>query len=75
MGLIGNRRNSTHDIYVGNRRYSAKMTLTHFIALAKLDKIIKIPLAGLLPRAMKRCTKNKKNFHNGIIRESPRQYT
>ena len=53
-----NRRDSTHDIYVGNRRYSAKTTLPHFFAEAKLDEILKILLAGILPRAMKRCTKN-----------------
>ena len=39
MGSIGNRRDSTHDIYVGNRRYSAKMTLMHFIDDAKIDEI------------------------------------
>ena len=75
MGPIGNRRDSTHDICVGKRRYSAKTTLTHFIALAKLNKIIKIPMAGLLPKAMKKCTKNKKNFDDGTDEISPRQYT
>ena len=75
MGRIGNRRDRTHDIYVGNRRYSAKTTLTHFIAEAKLDEISKIPMAGILPRAMRRCTKNKKNYDDGTNRGSLRQYT
>ena len=73
MGGIENRRDSKHDINVGNRRYSAKMTLTHFIAQAKLDKITKIPLARMLSRAIRRSTKNYKNFNDAITRTSPRQ--
>ena len=57
MAPMRNRRDSTHDIDVGNRRYSAKTTLTHFIAKAKLDKISKISLAGILQRALRRCKK------------------
>ena len=66
-----NRRNITHDIYVGNRRYSVKTTLTQFIAENKLDKISKISSAGMLSRAMKKCIKIYRNFDDVIIRESP----
>ena len=72
MPLPGNRRDSTHDIYVRNRRYSAKTTLTHFIADAKLDEILNISFAGMLPWAMKRCTKIYRNFDDAITRESAR---
>ena len=50
MGPIGNRRNSTHDIYVGKSRFSAKPILTRFIAQAKLDKILKNSLDRDVPK-------------------------
>ena len=73
MGLCWNRRDSTHDIYVGNRRYSAKTTLGQFNAVAKLARSQKIILTGMLPRAMRRCKKKSKIIIDAITRESPRQ--
>ena len=47
----------------------------HFIAEAKLDKILKIPLAVMLPRAMKRFIKIYRNFEDAITQKTPREYT
>ena len=73
MRYIGNQGDSKHDIYVGNRCYSAKLTLTHFITEAILEEITKPPSIGMLARAIERCTKNCTNFDNAIYRESSRQ--
>ena len=75
MRSLGNRLESTHDIYVRNRRFSAKTTLTHFIAEDKLNQILKIPFAGMLQWATKRCTKINRNFNDATTRESARKYT
>ena len=43
MRLLDNRCKSRHDIYVGNRCYSAKTTLMLLITEDILDEIPKIP--------------------------------